>query len=82
MLIGELARRSGRTTDTIKRWVDDGLIACERDERNRRVFREEQVAECRELARLSLVAQLTNRKLSQIAQELPEQLRLLDRKTG
>ena len=82
MLVSELARRVGRSTETIKRWADEGLLDCERDERNRRVFHEEDVERAHELARLSVTAQLRNRKLGEIVKELPQQLSLLERKAS
>ncbi len=77
MLVSELAKRVNRSPDTIKRWVDEGLLDCDRDERNRRQFSEESVERCLILARLSVAAQLQNRKLAEIAAEMPEQLLLL-----
>lgn len=80
MLVSELARHVGRCTETIKRWADEGLLDCDRDDRNRRIFSEEQLERAEELARLSVTAQLRNRKLSEIVQDLPKQLPLLQRK--
>ena len=77
MLVSELAKRVNRSPDTIKRWVDEGLLACDRDERNRRQFSEDSVERCLILARLSVAAQLQNRKLAEVAAEMPEQLLLL-----
>jgi DNA-binding transcriptional MerR regulator len=77
VLVSELAKRVNRSPDTIKRWVDEGLLDCDRDERNRRQFSEESVERCLILARLSVAAQLQNRKLAEIAAEMPEQLLLL-----
>lgn len=77
MLVGELAKRVGRTTETIKRWVDDGLLDCQRDDRNRRIFSDEDFERCLEIVRLSNTAQVQNRKLSELAKDLPEQLRLM-----
>jgi DNA-binding transcriptional MerR regulator len=78
MLVAELARRVGRTPDTIKRWTDEGLLNCERDDRNRRIFREEHVEMCLQLVRLSVTAQLQNRKLSELVEGLPQQMSLLE----
>lgn len=78
MLVGELAKRIGRTPETIKRWADAGLVNCDRDDRNRRIFREEHVEQCLRIARLSVTAQIKNKKLSEIVETLPQQLRLLD----
>lgn len=77
VLVSELARLVNRSPDTIKRWVEIGLVECERDERNRRQFSHESVARCLALARLSVAAQLQNRKLEDLAGEMPEQLPLL-----
>lgn len=79
MLVNELAKRVNRSPDTIKRWVDDGLLECYRDERNRRQFSEEIVDHCLLLARLSVAAQIQNRKLAELVAEMPEQLPLLQR---
>jgi DNA-binding transcriptional MerR regulator len=76
VLVGELARRVGRSSDTIKRWLEEGLLDCERDDRNRRVFADRHVERCLELARLSVSAQVQNKKLSELANELPRQLAL------
>lgn len=77
MLVSELAKRVNRSPDTIKRWVDDGLLECYRDERNRRQFSEQSVDRCLVLTRLSVAAQLQNRKLAALVAEMPEQLQLL-----
>jgi DNA-binding transcriptional MerR regulator len=77
VLIGELARRVGRSPDTIKRWLDQGLLNCERDERNRRIFTELDVERCSDLIRLSIAAQVQNKKLAELADNLPVQLSLV-----
>jgi DNA-binding transcriptional MerR regulator len=77
MQIGELARRVGRSVDTIKRWEDDGLISCDRDERGRRLFKEAHVDRCRELAYLGVIAQLRSARLADLASAQPMQLSLL-----
>lgn len=82
VLVSELARRVGRSAETIKRWADEGLLECDRDERNRRIFGEEHVERAQELARLSVTAQVRNRKLSEIVEELPQQLPLLQRRAS
>ena len=79
VLVSELAKRIGRTPETIKRWADQGFIPCERDDRNRRIFREEHVGLCREIARLSISAQTQNRKLSELVELIPVQLGLLEK---
>jgi len=82
VLVSELAKRVGRTPETIKRWADEGLLDCDRDDRNRRVFHEDHVNVCLQLARLSVTAQIQNRKLTEIVEELPEQLLLLKRQAS
>ncbi len=77
MLVSELAKRVNRSPDTIKRWVDEGLLKCYRDERNRRQFSEESVDRCLVLVQLSVAAQLQNRKLAEVVADMPEQLVLL-----
>jgi excisionase family DNA binding protein len=81
VLVSELAKRVNRSPDTIKRWVDEGLLPCYRDERNRRQFSEESVDRCLVIARLSVAAQLQNRKLVEVVAEMPEQLLLLQPKS-
>jgi MerR HTH family regulatory protein len=77
VLVNELARRVNRSPDTIKRWVEEGLLECWRDERNRRQFSEASVDRGLDLARLSVAAQLQNKKLRELVAEIPEQLLLL-----
>ncbi|MGH6863848.1 MAG: MerR family transcriptional regulator [Methylocella sp.] len=79
VLVSELAKRVNRSPDTIKRWVDDGLLECHRDDKNRRQFSEASVDRCFVLARLSIEAQQQNRKLAELVAEIPEQLALLHR---
>jgi DNA-binding transcriptional MerR regulator len=79
VLVGELAKRVGRSPDTIKRWVDAGLLECHRDDRNRRQFGEAEVSRCVELVRLGIAAQIHNRKLEDLAKGLPQQLTLMAR---
>lgn len=81
MLVGELSKRVGRSTETIKRWLNDGLLDCDRDELNRRVFDEAHVERCLVLARLSITAQLQNKKLTDLVRALPEQLSLVHEPT-
>ena len=76
MLLGELSKRVGRSRETIRRWIDDDLLQCDRDALNRRVFGEEHVERCLELARLAISAQLRNVKLSDLAAASPAQLTL------
>jgi len=78
VLVAELAKRIGRSVDTIKRWEEQGLLTPQRDDRDRRVYREEDVALCLELARLGISARRQSRKLSLLAAAAPQQLPLLD----
>jgi DNA-binding transcriptional MerR regulator len=78
VFVAELARRVGRTPETIKRWVTKGLLDCERDEHNRRVFGEKHVERCQELAKLGVKAQVEQRPLTDIAAEQPIQLDLIE----
>jgi len=64
-------------TTSIKRWVAAGLIDCDRDERNRRIFSAEHVERCQELAKLGVKAQIQQRKLSDVVADQPQQLQLL-----
>ena len=80
VLVGEIARKVGRTPETIRRWLDQGLLKCDRDALNRRVFNDEHVQRCLDLARLSVTAQLQNRKMREIAPEYPQQLDLIEQR--
>jgi DNA-binding transcriptional MerR regulator len=87
MQVGELAKRIGRSTDTIKRWEEAGLLTCERDGRGRRVYGEEHVKLGFRLADLGVSAQRRSEKLKTLADREPHQLSLLpsidaDRMTG
>jgi DNA-binding transcriptional MerR regulator len=77
VFVAELARRVGRTPETIKRWITKGLLECERDEHNRRVFGEKHVERCQELAKLGVQAQVEQRPLTTVAAEQPVQLSLI-----
>lgn len=77
MLISELARRVGRSVDTIKRWEEDGLLTPRRDTRGRRVFNEKHVERCLQLAELALLAQRRSEKLKSLFEHAPAQLSLL-----
>ncbi len=78
MFIAELAKRVGRSVDTIKSWEQQGLLAPSRDEYDRRVYREEDVALGLEFAKLGIIARRRSQKLSKLVAAEPEQLRLLD----
>ena len=80
MLVADLAKRIGRSVDTIKRWEEQGLLAPERDDRDRRVYREEDVATCLELAKLAIAARRRSQKLSLLVAAAPKQLSLLNEK--
>jgi len=77
VFVTELARSVNRTPETIKRWIATGLLDCERDEHNRRVFHEEHVERCHELARLGVKAQIEQRRLSDLVAAEPKQLSLV-----
>ena len=82
MLIGELARHVGRHVDTLKRWEEAGLLVPERDDRGRRTYRAEHVELCLALAKLGIAAQKNCCKLSELAEQMPVQLTLLDRQAS
>jgi DNA-binding transcriptional MerR regulator len=77
MYVAELARRAGRSVDTIKRWEDQNLLSPTRDSRGRRVYDQNDLDKCLQLARLSLLAQRRSEKLMSLAQREPEQLLLI-----
>ncbi len=77
MQVGELARRVGRSVDTIKRWEEERLLSCARDRRGRRIYDESHVELCLRLADLGLLAQRRSEKLSTLAAAEPVQLSLL-----
>jgi hypothetical protein len=66
MLIGELCRRIGRSADSVKRWEEQGLLTPGRDSRGRRVYSEADLECCARLAKLGFVAQVRNRKMSEL----------------
>jgi DNA-binding transcriptional MerR regulator len=77
MYVAELARRAGRSVDTIKRWEDQNLLSPTRGSRGRRVYDQNDLDKCLQLARLSLLAQRRSEKLMSLAQREPEQLLLI-----
>jgi predicted site-specific integrase-resolvase len=77
MKVGELAKRVGRSVDTIKRWEEDGLLSCDRDSRGRRMYDESHVELCLRLAELGILAQRRSAKLKTLATAEPVQLSLL-----
>ncbi len=77
VLIAQLARRVGRSTDTIKRWEEQGLLTCSRDSLGRRVYDEGHVQTCSRLANLAILAQRRSEKLSTLADREPQQLSLM-----
>jgi len=78
VFIAELARRVGRSVDTIKRWEEEQLLSPGRDTQGRRVFTEADVELCLRLAQLSLLAQRRSQKLGALASREPKQLALLN----
>jgi len=77
MQVGELAKRVGRSVDTIKRWEEGRLLSCPRDSRGRRSYDETHVELCLRLADLGVLAQQRSAKLTTLATAEPEQLSLL-----
>jgi DNA-binding transcriptional MerR regulator len=77
MLVGELAKRIGRSIDTIKRWEEIGLLRCARDGRGRRVYEESHVQLGCRLADLGSLAQRRSEKLEALAELEPVQLQLI-----
>ena len=77
MHIGDLAKRVVRSVDTLRRWENDGLLVCERDNRGQRVYNESHVEVCLRLADLGLLAQRRSEKLVTLASSEPTQLYLL-----
>ena len=77
MHVGELAKRVGRSADTIRRWEEEGLLRCERDRRGRRIYDEAHVEVCFRLAELGVLAQRRSEKLANLATAVPAQLSLL-----
>ena len=82
MLIGELAKRVGRHVDTLKRWEEAGLLVPERDARGRRIYGAEHLELCLALAKLSIAAQKSCCKLSDLIEQIPVQLTLLERQAS
>jgi DNA-binding transcriptional MerR regulator len=80
VLVAELSKRVGRSVDTIKRWEEQGLLQPARDDRDRRVYREEDVEVCLDLAKLGIAARRRSQKLSLLVAAAPKQLQLLDEK--
>lgn len=76
MGIGQVSELIGRSPDTLRRWERVGLVVPHRDRRGRRVYSNEQVAQCRELARLGPVAQRKSVKLTDYIDGQPKQLSL------
>ena len=67
MSIGELARRVGRSVDTLKRWELHGLLVPVRDELGRRHYQFSDIERCRELSVLAVEAQRKSVKLAALA---------------
>ena len=77
MFIAELAKRVGRSTDTIKSWEEQGLLKPLRDEHDRRVFSEDDVKKGLMLARLGIAARRSSQKLAVLVASEPTQLGLI-----
>jgi len=77
MQVRDLARRVGRSVDTIKRWEEEGLLSCERDARGYRVYDDSHVERCLRLAELGMLAQRRSERLSALVAAEPAQLSLL-----
>ena len=77
MQVGELAKRVGRSVDTLRRWEDEKLLSCDRDNRGRRVYNETHVELCLRLADLGVLAQRRSEKLTSLSKNVPTQLSLL-----
>ena len=77
MFIAELARRVGRSTDTIKSWEEQGLLTPARDAQDRRVFSEDDVHLGLKLAELAIAAKRRSQKLSELVAAEPVQLSLI-----
>lgn len=74
MFNAELARRVGRSTDTIKSWEEQGLLSPTRDGQDRRVFPEEDVQTGLKLAELGIAARRLSQKLTELVASQPVQL--------
>ena len=75
MGIGAVSELVGRSPDALRRWEKAGLVTPLRDRHGRRSYTPDQVARCRELARLAPHAQRRSTKLAEVARE-PVQLAL------
>jgi predicted site-specific integrase-resolvase len=71
MTIGELARRVGRSTETLRRWEAEGLLVSSRDHLGKRVYREHHIERALLLAEAGPSAQRRARKMSVVINDLP-----------
>lgn len=78
MFIAQFAKRVGRSVDTIKRWEGEGLLQPARDDLDRRVYNEQHVSLCLEIAKLGLAAKRHSKKLKYLVETMPTQLGLLE----
>jgi DNA-binding transcriptional MerR regulator len=78
MQIGQIARLVGRSTDTLKRWDQDGLLVAARDSQGRRVYDDRDLERARELAAVAVQAQRVAMKMAKVLENLvPRQMALL-----
>lgn len=77
VFIAELARRVGRSTDTIKAWEEQGLLTPARDEQDRRIYSEDDVRVGLKLAALGITARRRSKKLAELVAAEPVQLSLI-----
>ena len=74
MLIGELCRRVGRSADSVKRWEEQGLLRPKRDARGRRIYTQDELDLCAQLAQMGFVAQVRNTKLRDLVEPQSRQI--------
>jgi len=77
VFIAALARRVGRSTDTIKAWEEQGLLTPARDDQDRRIYSEEDVRTGLKLAALGIAARRRSQKLAELVASEPVQLPLI-----
>ena len=76
--ISEIAQAIGRSTDTLKRWEDEGLLVPARDRRGRRVYGYGDLDRARALAAIGIRGPVVAMKMAIVLEELePRQLTLL-----
>jgi DNA-binding transcriptional MerR regulator len=74
--ITEASRLVGRSIKTLRRWEREKLVVPFRDAEGRRLYTEDDIAHCRQVALHSRAAMHKGRKLRSM---IPEQLSLFDR---